>query len=98
MEVLGGAIPASVFELMFAFGNGLFGAFGYGHDDTWVVANEPTLFASQCGVHVRIQVRIRDWILLDGIRDEIVGFAGSGNSPISKGKQKIHSLFEKINK
>jgi hypothetical protein len=60
MEVLGGAVPAPIFELMFALGNGLFGAFGHGHDDAWVVANQATLLASQSCVNVGIQVRIRD--------------------------------------
>jgi hypothetical protein len=45
---------------MFALGNGLFGAFGHGHDDAWVVANQATLLASQSCVNVGIQVRIRD--------------------------------------
>lgn len=87
MEVLGGAVPAPIFELMFALGNGLFGAFGHGHDDAWVVANQATLLASQSCVNVGIQVRIRDWILLDGIRHQIVGFTGSGDSPIKEQKK-----------
>ena len=82
MKVLGGAIPSPVFELMFALGDGLFGAFCHGHDDAWVVANQATLFTSQSCVYVGIQVRIRDWILFDGIRHQIVGLAGSSDSPI----------------
>ena len=60
VKVLGVAVPASVLELMFALGDGLFGAFCHGHDDAWVVANQATLFTSQSCVYVGIQVRIRD--------------------------------------
>lgn len=82
MEVFGGAVPASVLELVLAFGDGLLGSFGDGYDDARMVAHQTALLAPQRRVHVRIQIRVGDGVLFDGIGHQVVGLAGSGDSPV----------------
>ena len=82
IEVLGGAVPASVLELMLTLGDGLFGSFGHSNDDARMVANQTSLLASQRRVHVRIQIRVGDGVLFDGVGDQIVWLPRSCNSPI----------------
>jgi len=81
VKVFGGAVPATVFELVFALGDGLFGSFGHGDDDARMVADQSPLLPPQRRVHVWIQIRVGDRVLFYRVRHQIVRLSRSGNSP-----------------
>ena len=95
MEILGRAVPAPIFELMLALGDGLFGSFGHGHNDARMVAHQPALLPPQRGVNVRIQIRIGDGVFFNRVGDEVVGLSGSCNAPEERKKKKLNYLFRR---
>ena len=86
VKVLGVAVPASVLELMFALGDGLLGAFGHGHHDVRVFTHQTPLLAPQSGVHIGVQVRVGDRVLLDRVGHQVARFTCSCDSPVFQKK------------